>query len=1042
MRFLFAFMLALLLAGGPARAQREPRIAPPGDWVEQVAIPAPNPAHRDRPIQSLLASSQGLYGAEHIDQYSELAFLVQNAQGLQALGNITLAWQPDQSELIIHKVRIVRAGTAIDLLANGQQFTVLRRENNLESAMLDGVLTAVMQPEGLAAGDVLNFAYTIRRRAATLPLRGETILGLAYGSPIRRYHVRQIWPAGSPIRWRGTGAFERARTRATPLGTELSLDLTDAEGPEPPIQAPARLTIPPMLQVSEHRDWAEIGALIAPHYERAQALGPESPLRREIARIAAASADPRVRTMAALRLVQDEVRYFALFMGDGNYLPATAEQTWTRRFADCKGKVVLLLALLRGLGIEAEPVLVNGTAGDALENFLPLMLAFDHMIVRARIDGRSYWLDGTRAGDRDIEELASSTLGWSLPVRASGSALERIPFAPPALPLTETNILYDGSGGFEAPVPIRMEQVLRGDLATQMRVMLSQVGRDAFLRQMRESMPSAPGDDRQFTEFDLRDDERAGTFTMISSGRTRMEWNRAPGAAGQRFRFDDETIRWTVDFDRPAGPSSDAPFAFPVPAYVASTETVILPNGGQGFSIDGDSFEHLVAGTRISRRLTVAGGRAVARSEFRRLEREVPAAAARASSARIALINDDAAYLRAPVGTAVPRSRNLAEIRPGDAQLLVADGYTKMDENRFAPALADFDRALDLSPEWARAHAYRGMALLQLNRVDEAAAALATALRLDDSEFTGHMGMGLLHMRRGELEQAIPALTRSLALHDENIFALRERSAAYRGLGRMEEALADLDRVVAIEPRHAAGLWDRALLLAHLGREAEAIAAIDAARAADPTNFNLVATRGELLARFGRAGEAAAAFGEALTILDAMIADVPPESRHGFMLEPRMTVLSRSGRHAEALALADAQLRRFAGNVLMLAARCWIRVEANVELDLALRDCNEALEAEPGHPSALPARARLYLRRQKWAEAERDFAQLLAGPNRSRADALHGRGLARLHRGDRAGGESDLAAARREHFDIAREYTRLGLVPPAIQPPPAPATPG
>ena len=33
-------------------------------------------------------------------------------------------------------------------------------------------------------------------------------------------------------------------------------------------------------------------------------------------------------------------------MGEGNYLPASADQNWTRRFADCKGKTVTLLALL------------------------------------------------------------------------------------------------------------------------------------------------------------------------------------------------------------------------------------------------------------------------------------------------------------------------------------------------------------------------------------------------------------------------------------------------------------------------------------------------------------------------------------------------------------------------------------------------------------------------------------------------------------------------------------------------------------------------
>ena len=54
--------------------------------------------------------------------------LIQNAQGMQALGTVTLPWQPSRSDLIVHRVQIIRNGAVIDLLRNGQRFTVLRRE--------------------------------------------------------------------------------------------------------------------------------------------------------------------------------------------------------------------------------------------------------------------------------------------------------------------------------------------------------------------------------------------------------------------------------------------------------------------------------------------------------------------------------------------------------------------------------------------------------------------------------------------------------------------------------------------------------------------------------------------------------------------------------------------------------------------------------------------------------------------------------------------------------------------------------------------------
>ena len=80
----------------------------------------------------------------------------------------------------------------------------------------------------------------------------------------------------------------------------------------------------------------------------------------------------------ALQLVEGRVRYVALLMGQGGYVPADAETTWSRRFGDCKAKTALLLGILHSLGIEAEPILVQSKFGDAIAERLPLISYFDH----------------------------------------------------------------------------------------------------------------------------------------------------------------------------------------------------------------------------------------------------------------------------------------------------------------------------------------------------------------------------------------------------------------------------------------------------------------------------------------------------------------------------------------------------------------------------------------------------------------------------------------------------------------------------------------
>jgi tetratricopeptide (TPR) repeat protein len=1059
---LAAFLGAGLLAAAPALAQapagpqppaaaqpepqatHEPAIAPAPAWVEPVAAGTPDPALADRAAQWLLSNSQSLYGADHDDHYLHVAFLIQNAQGLQGLGNIVIPWNPEMSDLVIHKVQIIRGGQTIDLLAGGRRFTVLRRENNLESAVLDGTLTAVMQADGLAVGDILDVSWTTRRRGGTLPLRAEDIFMIGGPIPIRRLAIRQIWPASLPIHWRGTGAFEHARARTTARGTELSVELADASTPQPPAQMPARLLMPSTLELTQYRDWAEMSDMLASHYRDAARLAPEGPLRAEIARIAAATPDPGARAMAALRLVQEQVRYFALVMGDGNYLPAGAEQTWFRRYADCKGKAVLLVSLLQALGIEAEPVAVNTETGDGLGERLPMMPMFNHVIVRARIEGHSYWLDGTRTGDRSLDDLAFSSFGWGLPIRAGGAALEQLPFGPPARPLDESTIVYDGSHGLTGPVPVRTEFAMRGDAAVQMRQSLAQLGHDAFLRSMREQMTANPSEGFTIGNVDFRDDPESGTFTFILTGQRVIDWQPVPGTAPaggpRRMMFDLEVPSFELGALRPDGPFHDAPVALPVPLHAATSETMILPDGGRGFSIDGRDVERVIAGTRFTRHLTLADGRVTARWEATRIAREISAADARASTAQLRELRDDKAYLRAPSGSVDhQRAATAPIVRPAEGAAAIAvnrepttardfvqRGYERLQTGALDEADSDFEHAGSLSPSWSRPIANRAIVLIHRGRFDEAETLLARAAGLDANDFVVHQGRGLIQMSRHRPIQAIVEFTRTLELDPGNAFTLVQRASAYQQVGEFDDALADLSEVLTHHPDNQTALAARARLHAWRGEGDQAVADANALVAVDPHDPARLARRAGILRDIGRTDAAAAAYTEALAAIDARAAAAPKEAEHYDAM--REALFAASGQTARAIAMMDARIARHAGDPGLLNERCWARATANVELPRALADCDLALAHAPDNGAIFDSRAFVKLRMGQYDAAIADEdAALSHTPNLPAA--LYTRGIAHLRKGEREAGERDLAAARRLAFDIDATYRAYGVTP-------------
>lgn len=1021
LRRLLIYAAALCFGVSAAEAAREPILVAAPDWVVKIAVPKPDPARAGAPLQPLLIAMQTRYSADGTAEYHiESATTVQHPHGLAAVGTIALPWQPDTTELRVHRLDLIRDGKARDLLAGGTGFMVLRRENNLERAMLDGTLTAVMQPEGIAVGDTLHIAYTIKTLPGSLKLKSEHQALLLAPVTVRRLMIRELWPASAEVRWRGSRLPRQPRLSEGTAGTELLLDLADYKMPEAPALAPPRFQLPPLVEVSGYRNWEELSALMAPAYQAAAALQAGSPLAQEIARIAAANSDEPGRALAALKSVQDNVRYLALGMGEGGLVPATAEQTWSRRYGDCKGKTVTLLAMLRGLGIEAEPVLVNSALGDALPDRLPAVGQFDHVLVRAHIGGRTYWMDGTRLGDRDLDSLLSLPFRWGLPLTTAGAGLESLPLRPPSRPPVATEIVYDASAGFTKEVPFTAGVVFSGDLASEMRVAIAQLGPQHVATKARELASNIP--DADPASLKISQDDKAGTVTLAMSGKRKLSWRLVAGR--RRFTFDDGTIDWMPNFKRDDSAIKDVPYQLEFPVFIETRETIILPRGGEGFTLFGKSFDRTVAGTQIARAISLEGGRATARSIFRGLQPEIAAAEALAAEAGLKTINGDVAGIDAPMGyrmEAAEREAILAS-EPKTADEYLDRGYQLLQGGSLVKALADFDKAAALDPTNSRPLANRALVLVRQGKFGEARAVLAKAAPLGEDDFVVPQVQGLLDLEEDRPEAAVSALTRSLSLDPANSFTLKARARAYEMLGRLDEAAADVRQAAPEVASDDSARWWLIRILAYQDKRDEALTL--AREAGDGWQAQMM--QGTLLRRFGRTEEAKAAFSRAIADFDRELEKAVSDRESLALL--RYELLSTSGDVSGALAILNERLRRFPGATMMLNARCWLRATHGIELERAFADCLEALKADPRYTPARDSLAFVKLRLGRLDEAIADYDKALKEAPQLAA-SFYGRGIAKLRKGDKAGGERDLATARRYSFDIDSSFANYGVIP-------------
>jgi hypothetical protein len=519
-------------------------------------------------------------GPEGIETFAAYRLKIARPEALAA-GNIALSWSPDAGEAKIHYVRIIRGTETIDVLKS-TEFQVIQREGFLENAALNGELTAALQAPGLQVGDELEVATTVRRKDPTLGDHLFEFAGLPPTGLVGAFRIRMTWANRGDLNWRASADMTGASLTTAKGQTELVYEWRDPRAAVVAEGAPARVNVRRLIEVSDFDSWNYVSRRIWPLFEKAAVLVPDSPVRREIARIAAADTDPIKRMQAALQLVQDRIRYVYIGLNGGNFTPASADETWNRRFGDCKAKTALLLAVLKELGIRGEAVLVNSAGGDGINERLPTPAVFDHVLVRVKLENKTYWLDGTRLGDRTLD--APFALRWVLPLRAGGGDLEGLRVRSPSSPNSILVTDIDAGGGFDQKATIKLQQILRGDAALQVRAAIMALSAEDADRAVKAYWRQTNG----WVEPDTaswRYDEQRGTLLLTLTGRGKIDWT-GDDTKGRSMAILGAGFTPPAEYRRPKEQDQMAPWLTEYPAYRCWVTAIHLPAGGSNLKWD------------------------------------------------------------------------------------------------------------------------------------------------------------------------------------------------------------------------------------------------------------------------------------------------------------------------------------------------------------------------------------------------------------------------------------------------------------------------
>jgi transglutaminase-like putative cysteine protease len=468
-----ASWIAVALLGSVRAAEPGARLynfsAPPA-WVKTAApeyeasLPASGVSNG---VWYLMLDRQISVTADGDDYYQHSATRVISTNGVDEESQFDITVDPTYQSLTLHSLRVIRDGQAMDQRSVAR-ITALPQETEVRKRVYNGGYNVNILLSDVRVGDIVELAYTIHSRDRIFPGLFSARVAIGWSMPIRWQRIRILAPADRELFFRASDG-QGGPVEAVHGGLhEFNWEWHDLAATTADDDLPRWYTPWPHLEVSDSRNWSVVAQRVAPLFEVSEPPTPE--LTALVDGIRRAGGSPEEQALHALQFVQEQIRYVSISIGPGAFRPASPGTVPARRFGDCKDKAQLLAVMLRALGIEAEPALVNTRRGRVLDSELPTPYIFDHAIVRMTLGGQVYWLDGTEEEQYSpLSTESPADYERALVIDPATTELSQIPRPASNVGSKESDVLIDLRAGADQPATLQIRTSYRGKLADSIR---------------------------------------------------------------------------------------------------------------------------------------------------------------------------------------------------------------------------------------------------------------------------------------------------------------------------------------------------------------------------------------------------------------------------------------------------------------------------------------------------------------------------------------------------------------------------------------------
>jgi tetratricopeptide (TPR) repeat protein/tRNA A-37 threonylcarbamoyl transferase component Bud32 len=203
-------------------------------------------------------------------------------------------------------------------------------------------------------------------------------------------------------------------------------------------------------------------------------------------------------------------------------------------------------------------------------------------------------------------------------------------------------------------------------------------------------------------------------------------------------------------------------------------------------------------------------------------------------------------------------------IKPNYIQGWYGQGKAFFELKKYQEALTAYDKAIQIQPDYLEAWIGRGFALSSLQRYSEAISAFDKALQMKNDDPAVWNAKGDAFRNLKQFDNAIKSYDQAIELQPENYESWYKKGFSFQNIKQYDDAITAYTKAVELKPDYTSALYNLGNSLVNLNRYEDALKAYDQVVQYQSNHYQSWFSRGNILVTLRRYPQAVDSFKEVI----------------------------------------------------------------------------------------------------------------------------------------------------------------------------------